>query len=345
MGGPSPSSRDIDRHYRSRDYYGGSSYFGSSSGSSSGRSSYDYHTESVAPKKRITSAEQVFKATRMNDLFNPAKMKLPREALDSAFSPHSRAFIFAEDITGSMGPYLLSLIQKQYPRLFKEILRRYSFNPHIMFMGVGDVEVGDAAPLQATQFESDLRMLEQLEKIWLEKGGGRNPYESYILPWYFAGKYCKIDCFDKRGEKGFLFTFGDEEPTPALTPSELRTVFGNRDDLDTRTVSATDCLEMASEKFSCYHIILHGNNYSSCDMSKWYDLLGGHACDLEDYDCLPELVCAIIDMYEGCSKTEAIDKIEDSNARYVVRNALMKHEEHVKLPKVKTGKESSIEIF
>ena len=110
MGGPSPSSRDIDRHYRSRDYYGGSSYFGSSSGSSSGRSSYDYHTESVAPKKRITSAEQVFKATRMNDLFNPAKMKLPREALDSAFSPHSRAFIFAEDITGSMGPYLLSLI-------------------------------------------------------------------------------------------------------------------------------------------------------------------------------------------------------------------------------------------
>lgn len=344
MGGRSPSSSDIDRHYRSRDYYGGSSYY-SSSYSSDHSSSSRSRSEVEMPKRRITSAEQIFTSHGMAPEFDPSKIKLPREALDSALSPHSRAMIFAEDVTGSMGKYLLGLIQTQYPRLFKEILQRYSFNPHIMFMGVGDVEAGDTAPLQVTQFESDLRMLEQLEKIWLEKRGGRNPYESYILPWYFAGKYCKLDCFDKRGEKGFLFTFGDEEPTPSLSSWELRTVFGDRPELDTRSVSATDCLEMASEKFYCYHIILHGSNYTECDMRKWYGLLGGHACDLSDYDCLPDLVCAIIDMYEGCSKTEAIEKIESANARYVVRNALMRHEEHVKDVKVATDKQSSIEIF
>lgn len=342
MGGRAPSSSEIDSHYRSRDYYGGSYY---SSGSDYSSYSRRRSSEVEVPKRRITSAEQIFTASNMIDDFNPAKMKLPREACDSALSPKSRGIIFAEDVTGSMGKFLLSLIQTQYPRLFKAILNRYSFNPHIMFMGVGDVAARDRAPLQATQFESDLRMLEQLEKIWLEKGGGSNPFESYILPWYFAGKYCKMDCFDKRGEKGFLFTFGDEEPTPYLTANELSRVFGDRKDLDTRSVSATDCLEMASEKFYCYHIILHGSNYYCCDMDKWHELLGGHACDLSDYDCLPELICTIIDMYEGCSKTEAIEKIQDSNARYVVREALMKHEEHVKDERVASEQHGEIEIF
>lgn len=317
MGGYSPSSSDIDRHYRERDYYGASSY-------------YDRGVSSrVTPKKTITSAEQIFKQSGFFKDFDPSQMKLPREALDSSMSPHSRGMIFAEDVTGSMDRYLLSLIQKQYPKLIKEVLNRFSFNPHIMFMGIGDVAAHDKAPLQVTQFESDLRMLEQLEKIWLEKKGGGNKYESYILAWYFAAKYCKMDCYEKRGEKGFLFTFGDEEPTPYLTANELRTVFGDREDLDTRTVSATDCLEMVSEKFYPYHIILHGNGYYMCELSKWRDLMGGHACDLDDYDCLPDLVCAILDMYEGISKTDAIEKIEDSHIRKVVKNALVYHEERV----------------
>lgn len=336
MGGYSPSSRDIDRHYESRGYYGASSY-----SSGTGRKK-----ETVIPEKRITSAEQVFTQRGMFPDFDPSKIKLPREALDSAMSPHSRGVILAPDLTGSMGRYLLSLIQKQLPTLVKELLNRFSFNPHILFAGIGDVEVGDVAPLQVTQFESDLRMLEQLEKLWLEKGGGSNPYESYILAWYFAGMFCKMDCYDKRGEKGFLFTFGDEEPTPSLSSRELRTVFGDRPEIDYRTVSATDCLELASEKFYPYHIILHGSNYWACNMSKWEDLLGGHACDLEDYDCLPELVCAIISMYEGKSKTEVLDSIEGSHTRSVVRNALRNHEEYVKDVKVKAeGSSENIEVF
>lgn len=334
MGGRPIETSDMERHYRSRDYYGASSYY------SSGKS------VDVSPTKRITNASQVFKETRMRDEFNPAKIKLPREACDSAQSPHSKGIIYAEDFTGSMGCFLLSLIQKQFPKLIQMTYETVSFNPHIMFMGVGDVEQGDDAPLQVTQFETDLRMLEQLEKLWLEKGGGSNPYESYILPWYFAGKYCKMDCFDKRGEKGFLFTFGDEEPTPDLTADELRTVFGNRDDLDRRKVTATDCLEMASEKFNCYHIILRGSNYDRYVVSKWKNLMDGHACDLSDYECLPELVCTILKMYEGLSKTEAINSIEGYYTRRVVTEALCDHEENVVDEKVETnGDGNGLEIF
>lgn len=332
MGGGSVSSHDIDRHYESRGYYGASSY----------KSDYGYVRPS-APK--ITNASQVFKATSMIDEFNPAVMKLPREALDSALSPHSRGIILAEDVTGSMGRYLLNLIQYQFPKLIKAIGGHVSYNPHIMFMGVGDVEAGDRAPLQVTQFETDLRMLEQLEKIWLEKNGGGNGYESYILPWYFAAKYCQMDCIEKRGEKGFLFTFGDEGITPYISARDLKRVFGDRPDLDTREVTAQDCYDMASEKFNCYHIILRGSNYHYCSMSGWYETMGGHVCDLSDHECMAELVLAILDMYEGKSKNEAIAAIKDSHARSVVREALHKHEERVVDKKVDTPDDGDIEVF
>ena len=62
---------------------------------------------------RATNASQVFKEKGMRDEFNPAKIKLPREACDSAASPKSRGIIFAEDVTGSMGRFLLSLMKEE----------------------------------------------------------------------------------------------------------------------------------------------------------------------------------------------------------------------------------------
>lgn len=299
---------------------------------SSSMRSYYSRKECEESWSRVTRAEQVFRETRMRDEFNPAIMKLPREACDSAKSPHSRGVIFADDVTGSMGRFLLSLIKDEFPRLITQTYESVSFDPHIMFMGVGDVAAGDKAPLQVTQFETDLRMLEQLEKIWLEKGGGSNPYESYILPWYFAAKHTKMDCFEKRGEKGFLFTFGDEEPTPKLTEYQIDCVFGGRDSLQEREISAEKCLDMASEKFFCYHVILHGNYYDyhgEKAISKWRDLMGTHVCDLSDHHYLPELVSTIFKMYEGMSKTDALNTIQSDRARHVVEDALKWHEEHV----------------
>ena len=317
-------------------------------GSISSSSMKSYYRDSGFSK--TTNASQVFRETGMRDEFNPAKMKLPREACDSALSPRSRGIIFAEDVSGSMGDFIHSLIKDEFPRLITQTYESVSFNPHIMFMGVGDVEVGDRAPLQATQFETDLRMLDQLQKIYLEGGGGANPYESYILPWYFAAKHTKMDCFEKRGEKGFLFTFGDEQPTPYLTQREIGTVFGGRDTLEERMISAEDCLEMASEKFYCYHILLHGwyyRNHSSIAIDKWRNLMGSHVCDLSDHKYLPELVTTIFKMYEGMSKTDAVNEIQGERARSVVKDALKWHEERVEDLPVGNGPkaEDNIEVF
>jgi len=316
MGGSAISSDDMKRHYDARSY------------------------------SSAVNASQIFTSKKMLDDFNPATMKLPREACDSALSPRSRAIIFAEDVTGSMGSFLLSLIQNEFPRLINETYKCTSYNPHIMFMGVGDVAAGDRAPLQVTQFETDLRMLDQLEKIYLEKGGGGNRYESYILPWYFASKYTKIDCFEKRGEKGFLFTFGDEEPTPRLKKNELDTVFGGRDDFEGKSLTGADCLEMASKMYYCYHIILHGNGYGRLNLDQWSVLMDGHACDLRDHTCLPELVTTILRMYEGYSKSDCINQIGNSHTRKVVQEALVAHEETVEISSPEEPAESTkIEVF
>ena len=304
---------------------------------------YDTHSHI----RSATNYNQVFKGSRMKNEYNPSLMKLPREACDSVDCPHSRGIIYCQDVTGSMGDYSLSLIKNEFPRLIKLTHESVSYDPHIMYMGVGDVEF-DSAPLQVTQFEADLRMLEQLQEIYIEGGGGSNPYESYILPWYFAGNHIEMDCYKKRGEKGFLFTFGDELPTPHLTASQLSKVFGKDELIQTRMVTAEDCLEMASSKFYCYHVILHGwyyEHHNKYDLrEQWRDLLGGHVCDLSDHHYLPELVTTILRMYEGYSKTEYLSCISDNEAKNVVKDALKWHEEVV-VDEKEERKSRNVELF
>ena len=156
-----------------------------------------------------------------------------------------------------------------------------------------------------------------------------------------------MDCWDKRKEKGFLFTFGDEMPTQKLTAREIKEVFEDNDELDTPFITNVDCLEMASEKFNCYHIILHGSYYSHFPKKvtdAWRELMGSHVCDLSDHSCLPELVSTILKMHEGISKTDAINLIQNNHAKSVVTDALKWHEEEVKVSD-ETSAEIDMEVF
>src|SRR5690606_25429877 len=118
--------------------------------------------------------------------------------------------------TGSMGEIAGILAREGLGTLVESILdRKPVSDPHIMVMGVGDSSC-DHAPLQASQFEPDIRVAEQLKNIYLEGGGGGNRHESYTLPWYFAAEKTDIDCV-KHGKKGIIFTFGDEECPPELS--------------------------------------------------------------------------------------------------------------------------------
>lgn len=218
-----------------------------------------------------------------------------RESRDSADNPLSSAIIVGIDVTGSMGMLAEALAIKGLGTLFQSILDEKPVpDPHVMFMAIGDAHC-DQAPLQVSQFEADNRIVEQLTQLWLEGGGGGNNSESYHLPWYFASQHTSIDCFEKRGRKGYLFTAGDEStPTPLLR-GEIARFIGDTPQND---YSAEQLLRMAQEKYHVFHIIIEEGNYARTALDSvqvaWRKLMGQNALSLKDHTKLADGIVAII---------------------------------------------------
>ena len=126
-----------------------------------------------------------------------------------------------------------------------------------MIMGIGDLAY-DYAPIQASQFESDVRIAEHLDKVYMEHGGGGNGFESYTAAWYFGLHHTKLDCW-KRGKKGIIITMGDEPLNPYLPKYPLEKITGDNLEADVET---KDLYELTKEKFDIYHIAI--DDFDDC---------------------------------------------------------------------------------
>jgi hypothetical protein len=124
-------------------------------------------------------------------------------------------------------------------------------------MGIGDLRYDDA-PIQMSQFESDIRIAEQLDDMYFEGGGGGNGFESYTAAWYMGLNHCKLDCWN-RNKKGIIITLGDELPNPYLPKEYLQRSTGDSLQADVDTESL---YEEVTKKFNVYHLSV--NDKSSC---------------------------------------------------------------------------------
>ncbi|MEM7405650.1 MAG: hypothetical protein AAF458_10185 [Pseudomonadota bacterium] len=253
---------------------------------------------------RGRSRRELFFRRSIEPDFDPLNIRL-RESRDSERNPESTAIIIAFDETGSMGAIPEAFVRAGLATLVEEILARKPVpDPHVMIMGFGDAWCDDA-PLQVTQFEADLRIAEQLQRIYLEGGGGGNAFESYNLPWYFAARRTALDCFEKRGQRGYLFTVGDEPPPPVLLAQHVQRVFGDAvpDDL-----ASADVLAMASRMYHVFHVVVEqGSFYRSAPdlvLDPWRELLGQRVLPLADYTRLAEVIVAAMEVSGG---TGAVD--------------------------------------
>lgn len=251
------------------------------------------------------SRSELFTRRAIDPMFDPMHIHL-RESRDSQRNPESTAIIIAFDETGSMGAIPEAFVRTGLATLVETILQHKPVpDPHIMIMGVGDAWCDDA-PLQVTQFEADLRIAEQLKNIYLEGGGGGNAFESYNLPWYFAARRTALDCFDKRGKRGYLFTVGDEPPPPVLLARHVQRVFGDSVQSD---MASADVLAMASRMYEVFHVVVEqGSFYRSAPdevLKPWRELLGQRVLPLADYARLGERIVATIEASEGTAPTFA----------------------------------------
>lgn len=275
-----------------------------------------------ATRSASLSREQIFEQKILKESMDPKNIVL-RESCDSEENPASTAIILGLDVTGSMGLIAERMAKKELGLLIEGILDRKPItDPHIMIMGIGDVR-SDRAPLQASQFEADIRIAQQLSDIYLEGGGGGNDSESYDLPWYFAATKTKIDCYDKREKKGYLFTIGDEMPPYGVELTHLKDVFGKGIQSG---YTAKELLEMASEKYQVFHVIVEQGSFASRALKKvnesWKKLLGKRALPLNDYNHLSQVILSAIEVAEGRDPEEVVASWEDRAVQKSVRYAL-----------------------
>ncbi len=215
------------------------------------------------------SAQELYRSRSLSPVLDPKNVV--RECCDSEEHPNTIPVILALDVTGSMGNTAVE-VAKKLNEIMTNLYEEVS-DVQFMIMGIGDLYC-DVAPIQASQFESDIRIAEQLDKIYFEFGGGGNAYESYTTAWYFGLNHCKLDCWN-RGKKGIIITMGDEEINPylpheALTRSVGDTLQGN--------IETKDLYEKVCEKFNVYHIdVNHGSRYWEKDVDEsWKKVLGQH---------------------------------------------------------------------
>jgi hypothetical protein len=288
-------------------------------------SSDAYATYSSTHKLRSSSRDAVFTSRNINQALDPSKI-IVRESCDSALNPNSTPIILGLDVTGSMGFIAESIAKEGLPELMQRIYdEKPVTDPHLMFMGIGDVK-SDQAPLQVSQFESGaVTLIEQLRKLWLEGNGGGNNCESYTIPWYFAAHKTAIDCFDKRGKKGYIFTIGDELIPGSLSLADLKSVFGAGQYQDAG--STEELLKLVSEKYKVFHVIAEEGSYARGQVSRvrdaWTKLLGPNVINLRDHKLLPEVIVSTLKIANGADIREVIAESQiKSDLKYAFSNAL-----------------------
>lgn len=266
------------------------------------------------------SATGIYCKSSIAPEFDPKDITV-RESRDSTEHPDSNAIIIGLDVTGSMNDILKGVAEK-LGVLVSEILdRKPVADPQIMFCAIGDA-MCDSYPFQVTQFESDIRIAEQLTQLYFEQGGGGNRFESYPLTWYFAANHTSIDCFEKRGKKGFLFTMGDDCFPSVITKSEVSEIFG--EDIP-ENIQTDALLSQVNRKYEVFHLVLDRDNCwgggDSSQIEKWRELMGERVIKVKDYTKIPEIIVSILEVMGG-KDVESVAKSWDGSTAIVVKDSL-----------------------
>jgi len=267
-----------------------------------GSSSWSSSAFSYLSDSRVSSSvDDIFvnkkSGTARKDML-PAGIKF-RESRDSDAHPESLAIAVFLDETGSMGKIPESLAKGNLCQLMDTIIKHGIPHPQIMFGGIGD-QHSDNYPLEVGQFESGNAGLDEwLTSLCLEGGGGGTSQESYLLAWLFAARHTSIDCFEKRKQKGFLFTIGDEKSWDSLDSLDLKKIMGYEQG---DNITAKQLLEEARRMYHVYHIHMNCTRYknSSEVLGYWENLIGKqNLIILDEQDAVAETIAAIVDVTHG----------------------------------------------
>jgi len=275
-------------------------------------SSTTYDSLRTSYKSKSTSA--IFTNTATVDKgMNPMNLSM-RESRDSTANPNSLAIQLWLDETGSMGSIPEHLIRNKLGSLIETILAHKVSDPAVLFGGIGD-HYSDRCPLQVGQFESGtLELNKWLTGLYLEGNGGGSGEESYLLAWLIAARHTSIDCFEKRGIKGFIFTVGDEQTHEVVSKEKVKELLGYEPEAD---FTAEQLLREAQQKYHVFHIHCADSRSTRSVESQWKRLLGERFIVLDDSDNLAETIATTIAVMQGVDKAKVLSSFDSSIAASV----------------------------
>lgn len=252
----------------------------------------------TATKQSAFSYDQQVRASgavQIHDQMNPRGVT--RASRDSDQHPESVAIGVIFDVTGSMGS-VPRVLQTKLGALMRVLVQRdYVAHPQVLFGAIGDAYC-DAVPLQIGQFESGLEMDDDLGKLYLEGGGGGQVHETYELALYFMAHHTSIDCYERRGCKGYLFTIGDEHPYEYVRRQHVAELIGDTLERDLpieQVVAATQL------RYEYFHIIPTNTSHGRDPrvQARWKALLGERVLLLDDEAAVCETIALAIGLCEG----------------------------------------------
>lgn len=220
---------------------------------------------------------------------------MTRESRDSDEHPESTPIVVGFDVTGSMGDNP-RILQRDLKGLFGMLVRRdVVSDPQVAIGAYGDTNC-DRVPIQFSQFESDNRIDDNLDNVFLEGGGGGNNGEtSTALVWYVAN-HVVTDAWEKRGKRGYLFLIGDECAIP-VGRDESREFLGEAERMEIKPEMAFDAVR---EKWDAYFLLV--DNYVAKmqhSREKYEGLLGkDHVITLETTESAPAVIASVIALTE-----------------------------------------------
>ena len=257
---------------------------------------------------RRATGQKAMSQSGMHPDMDPLGVRI-RESRDSAECPDSKPLACLFDVTASMGEVPRRL-QAKLPLLPRTLLLSGVADVQVNFGAIGD-EHTDYGPLQIGQFETDVRMDDFINKIWLELGGGGNGGESYGLALYWVARHTVCDRWEKRKQKGHLFLTGDECPHRVVTAAAIHRFVGDR----VGDQRIEDLVREVQEKWNLTFLHVDtemGRRQGSLDV--WRRLLPERVVSLPDPETVCETIATIVARSEGVDAARVAESLLASGA-------------------------------
>jgi hypothetical protein len=247
---------------------------------------------------------------------SPHKGQVMLEVMISDEHPNPTPIAVILDVTGS-NYHAAVTAHGKLPQLHGLLQRKgYAEDPQILFGAIGDAH-SDDVPLQMGQFESDNRMDEQLEALFLEGNGGGQVRETYELAAYFLARHTYLEPYERHGKKGYVFFIGDEMPYDVVRRDygrfgyrghTLESLVGDTLEADIATKQIFDELQ---ERYDVFFLFQKQGSYREEDiLPAWRELLGERALVLDDPAAVCETIAAALGMLEaGYDLDEVMDDL------------------------------------